>query len=62
MEIKVRALDGIEAKSTQEIEKELLDKHEESIASEGQVKSEDVKSEDEDSIQEGDVLSFINKR
>ena len=60
MEIKVRALDGIEAKSTQEIEKELLDKHEKESAPEA-VK-EPAKVDEPKALEEGDVLSFINKR
>ena len=60
MEIKVRALDGIEAKSTQEIEKELLDKHEKENTPE--VVEAPEKVDESKNLEEGDVLSFINKR
>lgn len=60
MEIKVRALDSIEAKSTQEVEKELLEKHEKETAVEAV--EEPVKVDEPKELEEGDVLSFINKR
>ena len=66
MEIKVKELGSVEAKSVQEIEGELLAKHEESL-SEAQEAPEPVQEsvvEDEapSSLNEEDVLSFIKNR
>lgn len=75
MEIKVKALDEVESKSTQEVEKELLEKHE--SAEDQQEVAEDVKVEqpevetpvveepqqvDAPSLNEEDVLSYIKDR
>lgn len=78
MEIKVKALDGVETKSTQEIEQDLLDKHEQQNdqdlhenkeqKQELQQQSQDGKqSQDgqelqQKEIEEKDVLSYIEKR
>lgn len=63
MEIKVRAIDGVEPKGVQEVEKELLEKHEE------QQKAEQEKFEEpandtpaEVELKDEDVLSYISKR
>ena len=73
MELKVRALDVIEPKSVQEVEEELLNKHEESLnnsqdSQEQQGAGEDAgqtqQNEDtqEDSFDDSKVLSYIEKR
>jgi len=77
MEIKVRAVDGGAEKSPQELEQELLDKHEEKTNAEEttteapqetveqeEVKEEDVEQQEEQpaELTEEDVLSHINKR
>jgi hypothetical protein len=68
MELKVRALDVIEPKGVRELENELVEKHEQSLVSEG----ENISSGDDSSYQEPeapefnfkdeDVLSYIGKR
>ena len=78
MELKVRAIDGIEQKSVQEVENELLEKHEQEVNSEVDGSAEQVNSEvDNDKVSaetapttetqaselsEDDVLSFIKKK
>jgi len=67
MEIKVRALDSAEPKSVQEVEKELLDKHEQEINAEQVTEptvTEEAKIEQpqEVELKEEDVLSYIGKR
>lgn len=75
MEFKVRALDADEPKSVQEVEQELLDKHEESLADDFKhVDNESLNSLEETEVQETaaevaerelreeDVLSYIEKR
>lgn len=74
MEIKVRDLGSEEAKSTQEIEQALLDKHEQSLNKEKPVEetAEVVKEEvevqqkeqpkEEKSLSDEDVLSYISER
>jgi hypothetical protein len=67
MEIKVRALDSAEPKSVQEVEKELLDKHEQEINAEQVTEptvTEEAKIEQpqEVDLKEEDVLSYIGKR
>ncbi len=71
MEIKVRALEGIEQKSTQEIEKELLDKHEKQMNG---IVDDEIKIDtsnfdsaqkpinEEPELSEEQVLSYIGKR
>jgi hypothetical protein len=72
MEIKVRALDSSEGKSIQEVEKELLEKHEKEMNGE---QTNDIKidtsnletsteqtKEDEPELTEEQVLSYIGKR
>ena len=67
MEIKVRALDDIEPKSVQEVEKELLDKHEQEVNATQNVEqttNEQVNTEEPKGVElkEEDVLSYIGKR
>jgi len=67
MEIKVREVGGSEEKSVQEVEKELLDKHEESIdetPKEDEVKEavQETKAEEPVGMTDNDVLSFIKDR
>lgn len=72
MEIKVRSLDAVEPKSVQEVEQELLDKHEKEINGEVQsgfvldTSSIDNAVQDsqpeEDELSEEKVLSYIGKR
>lgn len=74
MEIKVRALDGIEEKSVQQIEEELLKKHEQEMNGEGgepNIKIDTTaidktvdgnKIDEEDDLSEEKVLSYIGKR
>lgn len=74
MELKVRALDGVEEKSVQEVEEKLLEQHENELSSEDS-QSEETKVEEtlEDNTEAGgevkapelaeeDVLSFIKNR
>jgi hypothetical protein len=68
-EMKVRVIDH-EPKSTQEVEKELLEKHEEQFVDGETNKEEKVEGaevsasteEDKPSLSDGDVLSYIGKR
>ena len=68
MELKVRSLDVIEPKSVQEVETQLLDKHEESLnnvqddvqISENNV--HDIVQNSDLELKEEDVLSYIGKR
>jgi hypothetical protein len=67
MEIKVRALDSAEPKSVQEVEKELLDKHEQEINAEQVTEptvTEEANIEQPQGVElkEEDVLSYIGKR
>jgi hypothetical protein len=74
MEIKVRALDGVEEKSVQQVEEELLKKHEQEMNGEGgepAVKidttaidktAEEGKEEEQEELTEEKVLSYIGKR
>lgn len=68
MEIKVRSLDGIEPKSVQEVEKELLEKHEREINSEVQLDTSSIdnavqeSAPEEEELSEEKVLSYIGKR
>lgn len=76
MEIKVRALDGVEEKSVQQVEEELLKKHEEQMNGESvepevkidtsaidskEPESQEQKQEEEE-LSEEKVLSYIGKR
>jgi hypothetical protein len=70
MEIKVRSLDAVEPKSMQEVEQELLEKHEREINGEVQIgldtsaidnAVENVQPEEEE-LSEEKVLSYIGKR
>ena len=67
MEIKVRSLDDTQSKSVQEVEKELLEKHEaqfedkaEVTTVEGTPQADEAK--EESSLTDDDVLSYIGKR
>jgi len=78
MELKVRAIDGIEQKSVQEVESELLEKHEQEVNSEADEQTTEVTSEVDNNkvsaetaqatetqaseLSEDDVLSFIKKK
>ena len=71
MEIKVRELSGVEEKSTQQVEEELLQKHEEGLNSSQENAPEETSEEDVKKIaeetkaselSEDDVLSYIKKR
>lgn len=63
MEIKVRALDEKETKSVQQVEQELLDKHEESLNGSPKEGTPDVQVNVEtDGLDDEKVLSYIGKR
>lgn len=66
MELKVRSLDVIEPKSVQEVENELIEKHEESLNSDNNHESEETQLEQEPSnefnFKDEDVISYIGKR
>lgn len=68
MELKVRAIDGGEAKSTQQIEKELHEKHEQDQAAADKPTEQSSDDGDQGSkaldveLKEEDVLSYIGKR
>jgi len=66
MEIKVKELGSVEAKSVQEIEKELLAKHEESLSETKEapelVQESVLEDKAPSSLNEEDVLSFIKNR
>ena len=67
MELKVRALDMIEPKSVQEVEEQLLDRHEEMLNQENNIEPEIEIAEPEPIInqldlKDEDVLSYIGKR
>lgn len=64
MEIKVRSLDVIEPKSVQEVEADLLDKHEQSLGQEPEtdIVVDDVNIQKSTELKEEDVLSYIGKR
>jgi len=61
MEMKVRAIETIEPKSVQEVEKELLQKHQEEISNVQEEVQEVVQPVEED-LSEEKVLSYIGKR
>jgi len=63
MEIKVRALDDVEQKSTQEIEAELLRKHEEQVVASEQVETTEVEETPQvEDLSEDKVLDFLDKK
>lgn len=63
MEIKVRALDDVEQKSTQQIEEELLRKHEEQVAASEKVEPTIVEDTSQvDDLSEDKVLDFLDKK
>jgi len=61
MEFKVKEVTLGEEKSVQEVEQQLLDKHEESLKTE-EPKAEEPKVEEPAELNEKDVLSYIGKR
>ena len=61
MEFKVKEVTLGEEKSVQEVEQQLLDKHEESLKAE-EPKAEEPKVEEPAELNEKDVLSYIGKR
>ena len=66
MEIKVKALDGVEQKSVQEVEADLLEKHEEEVNPQVDNSQEEVNLQvdkaEPSELSEEDVLSFIKNR
>jgi hypothetical protein len=63
MEFKVKSIDGLEQKGTQQIEQELLEKHEESLNGvQDEIKIDASKLESPIELKEEDVLSYIGKR
>jgi hypothetical protein len=72
MELKVRALDVIEPKSVQQVETELLEKHEDSLVENNNQAAADDSSQQQGAVEENeskeiefketDVLSYIGKR
>lgn len=65
MEIKVRALDSVEPKGVQQVEQELLDKHEEKLNEEQSKPADNPVVEEtpaEVELKDEDVLSYISKR
>lgn len=63
MEIKVRALDDVEQKSAQQIEEELLRKHEEQLAASEQVETTIVEEAPQvEDLSEDKVLDFLDKK
>lgn len=63
MEIKVRALDDVEQKSAQQIEEELLRKHEEQVAASEKVETTIVEETPQvDDLSEDKVLDFLDKK
>lgn len=64
MELKVRSLDVIEPKSVQEVEEQLLNKHEESLSQEQEtvVETETVTDSPVIELKDEDVISYIGKR
>jgi hypothetical protein len=63
MEIKVRALDDVEQKSAQQIEEELLRKHEEQVAASEKVEPTIVEDTSQvDDLSEDKVLDFLDKK
>lgn len=62
MEIKVREVTEVESKSTQEVEQELLQKHEAEVNGEVPVQEEEVTAEEPTGLSEDDVRSFLSER
>ena len=73
MEIKVKDVSGVDSKSVQEVENELLEKHEQETSGEVNESSGEISSESNDEsaveqeieqkdLNEEDVLSYINRR
>jgi hypothetical protein len=69
MEFTVKAIDSIEPKSVQQVEEELLKKHEQEISGEGQSQEPVIETEEtqevvdqEPELTEDQVLSYIGKR
>lgn len=63
MELKVRALDDLEQKSVQQVEEELLKKHEEQVAASEQVETTKVEETPQvEDLSEDKVLDFLDKK
>lgn len=66
MEIKVKAVEGPETKGVQELERELVEKHEQELNAQSDVQSEPETAQpdvqDSTELKEEDVLSYIGKR
>lgn len=63
MEIKVRALDDVEQKSAQQVEEELLKKHEEQLSASEQVETTTVvETPQVEDLSEDKVLDFLDKK
>jgi hypothetical protein len=63
MELKVRALDDVEQKSAQQIEEELLKKHEEQVSASEQVETTNVVDTSQSvDLSEDKVLDFLDKK
>lgn len=63
MEIKVRALDDVEQKSAQQIEEELLRKHEEQVSASQHIEENHIEPITQvDDLSEDKVLDFLDKK
>ena len=62
MEFKVKEVTAVEEKSVQEVEKQLLDKHEEDLSQENQEVEVPETIDTPAELKEEDVLSYIGKR
>ena len=63
MELKVRVLDNLEQKSAQQVEEELLRKHEEQVAASEQVETTKVEETPQvEDLSEDKVLDFLDKK
>ena len=62
MEIKVREVNEVESKSTQQVEQELLDKHEAEVNGETAVEEEVVTEDKPAGLSEDEVRSFLSER
>jgi len=62
MEIKVRDLGEVESKSTQQVEQELLDKHEAEVSGEAPAQEQEVTEDKPTGLSEDEVRSFLSER
>ena len=60
MEIKVREVNEVESKSTQQVEQELLEKHEAEVSGDAPTQEEPV--EEPAGLSEDDVRTFLSER